>query len=133
MIQFFQIDVLHTRITYLFSYVHSALLAWGLGGDMYAYTIAGVAYDEASGQVSYLVLDPHFCAPANSATGELSVIHKKVGSTRSRCRTLYNYCSVHALLHCYLVMRSIPQYCSLKDLDKSRSDVQYSFLQHGIA
>lgn len=45
---------------------------------MYAYTIAGVAYDEASGLVNYLVLDPHFAAPANSPTGDLSLIHKKV-------------------------------------------------------
>ena len=65
----------NTRLLHVISYANCAL-----GGDMYAYTIAGVAYDEASGQVNYLVLDPHFCAPTNSPTGELSLIHKKVAS-----------------------------------------------------
>ena len=46
---------------------------WREGGDAYAYTIAGVAYDEATGAVRYLVLDPHY-----SGASDLRSILKKV-------------------------------------------------------
>ena len=34
-----------------------------LGGGMYAHTILGIEYNEQTGQVKYLILDPHYTGP----------------------------------------------------------------------
>lgn len=67
--------------------------AWVAGGGVLAHTILGVAWSETTGQIRYLILDPHY-----TGAEDLGVITDKVNGLKYRHFSFYLLVLPHTIL-----------------------------------